>query len=1002
MCDKNNSVLFTDNECLVLSPNFKLPDESQVLLRVSRENNMYNVNLKNIIPSGDLTCLFAKATIDESNLWHRRLGHKSFKTINRLVKGNLVRGLPTKVFENGNSCVACKKDKQHRASCKSKPVSFVNQPLFRLYMDLFGPTFVKSLSKKSYCLVITDDYSRFTWVFFLVTKDETTLILKTFITGLENQLSLTVKVIRSDNGIEFKNYDLTQFCGLKGIKREFSVPRTPQKNGIAERKNRTLIEAARTMLADLLHLIPFWAEAVNTACYVQNRVLVTKPYNKTPYDLLHGRPPSLGFIRPFSYPVTILNTLDHLGKFQGKETLHVNFLENKHNVAGIGPTWLFDIDSLSGTMNYHPVSVENQTNSSAGYKDLSAEFAKCSNNSSIGVNAASSTVPTVGQNFINSTNTFSAAGHSNTAEEGIDYEEVFAPVAWIEAIRLFLAYASFMGFMVYQMDVKSAFIDGTIEEQVYVCQPQGLRILIILIKYTKWSRHFMDYIKLQELAFCKSFEKLIKDRFQMSSIGEITFFLGLQVKQKKDGIFISQDKYVAKILRKFRLTEGKLASTPIDVEKPLSKDPDGEDVDVHTYKSMIGSLMYLTSSRPDIMLQKKVVISEAVIQDVLRLDDAKGVDCLLNEEIFTGLARMKYEKPSTKLTFYKAFFLSQWKFLIHTILRSMSAKRTSWNEFSSAMALAVICLSTGRKFNFSKYIFDSLVKNVDSSSKFYMYPRIRKGFSRVKTHLFEGMLSVRENVEADIREEQVPDDTVVAATTAAPEDVLTAVKKMERVNKVKAFKLRRLKKVRTSQRIDTSDDMEDVTSVSAASIIISAAEPNVPTATPTIVPVTAAYTRRRKGVIIRDLEEEYTPIKPAETKSKDKGKGIMIKEPKPMKKQDQVKFDAEYARKLHEELNKEIDWDMAIDHMKQKAKEDKTKAAKRRKLNEEAKEVKDLKQHLEIVPDEDDDVYTEATLLARKVPVVDYQIIQVNNKPRYKIIKADGTHQLYASFITML
>nr|GEU70846.1 ribonuclease H-like domain-containing protein [Tanacetum cinerariifolium] len=151
MCDKKNNVLFNDTECLVLFPAFKLPDENQVLLRVPRENNMYDVNLKNIVPYGDLTCLFAKATLDESNLWHKRLGHINFKTMNKLVKGNLVRGLPSKVFENNNTCVAC----------------------------------------------------------------------------LENQLSLKVKVIRSDNGTEFQNNDLNQFCRMKGIKREFSVPRTP-------------------------------------------------------------------------------------------------------------------------------------------------------------------------------------------------------------------------------------------------------------------------------------------------------------------------------------------------------------------------------------------------------------------------------------------------------------------------------------------------------------------------------------------------------------------------------------------------------------------------------------------------------------------------------------------------------------------------------------------------------------------------------------------------------
>ncbi|GKA73701.1 ribonuclease H-like domain-containing protein [Tanacetum coccineum] len=293
-CNKKNNVLFTDTECVVLAPDFKLTDESHVLLKVPRKDNMYNIDLKNVVPQGGLTCLFAKATSDESNLWHRRLGHKG---------------------------------KQHRASC------------------------------------------------------------------IENLIDLKVKVIRCDNGTEFKNKIMNQFCEMKGIKREFSVSRTSQHNGVAERKNRTLIEVARTMLADSKLPTTFWAEAVNTTCYVQNKVLVIKPHNKTPYELFLGRKPALSFMRPFGCPVTILNTIDHLGKFDEnvdegffvgystnskafrvfntrtrivEENLHVKFNEDTPNIARSRPKWLFDIDALTKSMNYEPVVAGNQSNGNAG------------------------------------------------------------------------------------------------------------------------------------------------------------------------------------------------------------------------------------------------------------------------------------------------------------------------------------------------------------------------------------------------------------------------------------------------------------------------------------------------------------------------------------------------------------------------------------------------------------------------------------------------------------
>ncbi|GJR96877.1 putative ribonuclease H-like domain-containing protein [Tanacetum coccineum] len=371
MCDKKNSILFTNTECVVMSPDFKLTDESHVLLKVPKKDNMYSVDLKNVVSQGGLTYLFAKVTPDESNLWHRRLGHINFKTMNKL------------------------KGKQHRASCKTKTISSISQPLQMMHMDLFGLAFVKSLMKKMYCLVVTDDFSRFSWVFFLASKDETSKILKTFITGIENLIDLRVKVIRCDNGTEFKNRVMNQFCEMKGIKTEFSVAKTPQQNEVAERKNRTLIEAARTMLADSKLPTTFWAEAVNTACYVQNRVLVIKPHNKTPYELFLSRKPALSFMRPFGCPVTILNTIDHLGKFDGKadegffvgypinskafrvfntrtriveENLHVQFSKNTPNITGSGPNWLFDIDALTKSMNYKSFIAKNQSNGNTGKK----------------------------------------------------------------------------------------------------------------------------------------------------------------------------------------------------------------------------------------------------------------------------------------------------------------------------------------------------------------------------------------------------------------------------------------------------------------------------------------------------------------------------------------------------------------------------------------------------------------------------------------------------------
>ncbi|GJT17368.1 putative ribonuclease H-like domain-containing protein [Tanacetum coccineum] len=630
--------------------------------------------------------------------------------MNKLVRGNLVRGLPSKLFENDHTCVACQKGKQHKASCKTKLVSSISQPLQMLHMDLFGPTSVRSINHKIYCLVVTDDYSRFSWVFFLSTKDETSGILKTFITGIENQINHKVKIIRCDNGTEFKNNDINQFCGMKGIKREFSVARTPQQNGVVERKNRTLIEAARTMLADSLLPTTFWAEAVSTACY-DVRIWGCNPlgkfdgkadegffvgysinskafrvFNTRTRKLTAGNSKLIRMLGPPSLEDAVANDAS---KKSNEKPANEGERNGQEKEGGASNKEVFlllsicygayddedegaeaDLNNLETTMNVSPIpttrihkdhpkdQIIRDINSATQTRRMTKIFEEHAmvwrlvdlpkGKHAIGTKWVYRNKKDERGIVVRNKARLVAQGY--TQEEGIDYDKVFAPVARIEAIRLFLAYASFMGFIVYQMDVKSAFLYGTIEEEVYVCQPPGFEdpqfpdkvykvekalyglhqapkawyeTLSTYLLENRFRRGIIDktlFIKkdkgdillvqvyVDDIIFgstkkslCTEFESLMHKKFQMSSMGELTFFLGLQVMQRDDGIFISQDKYVADILKKFDFSSVKTASTPIETNKALHKDEEAEDVDVHLYRSMIGSLMYLTASRPDIM-----------------------------------------------------------------------------------------------------------------------------------------------------------------------------------------------------------------------------------------------------------------------------------------------------------------------------------------------------------------------------------------------------------------
>nr|GEW36876.1 hypothetical protein [Tanacetum cinerariifolium] len=553
ICDNKNSVLFIDSECIVLGRDFKLIDDTNVLLKTLRQHNMYFIDLNNIVPHKDLTCLVVKASADKYMLWHRRLGHLNFKTMNKLVRHNLVRGLPTKCFKNDHNCIACLKGKQHKASCKSKLVNSVTKPLHTLHMDLFGPTSVSSISHKWYCLVVTDDFSR--------------------------------------------NKEMNDFCLRKGIKKEFSNARIPQKNGVAERRNKTLIEAARTMLADAKLSVTFWAKVVNTACYVQNRVLVNKFQNKTLYELFNGinstnlsvmLNPTASTSNPLddkmetltvetpipmvSSPVPTacfedspepttttriiskrvisqdetpsLDTISTLAnRFDDILRVTTSTIDSHREEADVSNMETTIITSPTPTLRIHKDHPKSQiispVDTSIQTRNKSKEMEEQKPKKIFDALQDPSWVEAMQEELLQFKiqNVWSLVDCPK-GEEMIDYDEVFAPVTQIEAIRLFLAYASFMGFTVYQMDVKSAFLYGTIDEEVYVMQPLGFQDPKFLARVYKVKKAMYGLHQALRAWYGTLSKYLLTNGFQRGTIDQNLFII------RHRGYFILVPVYV--------------------------------------------------------------------------------------------------------------------------------------------------------------------------------------------------------------------------------------------------------------------------------------------------------------------------------------------------------------------------------------------------------------------------------------------------------------------------
>ncbi|GKA58003.1 retrovirus-related pol polyprotein from transposon TNT 1-94 [Tanacetum coccineum] len=310
-CDADLEVAFRKNTCFIR--NLKGVD----LLSGSRDTNLYTISLDDMLKSSPI-CLLSKASKTKSWLWHRRLSHLNFGTLNKLAKDGLAQGIPRLKFQKDHLCSACALGKSKKSSHQPKAEDTNQEKLYLLHMDLCGPMRVASINGKRYILVIVDDYSRFTWVRFLKTKDEAPAAIIKCIKNIQVRLKATVQNVRTDNGTEFVNQTLRKWYENVGITHQISVVRTPQQNGVVERRNRTLVEAARTMLIFSKAPLFLWAEAINTACYTQNRSLIRLRYNKTPYELMQDKKPDLSFFHVFGSLCYPTNDHDDLGKFDAK------------------------------------------------------------------------------------------------------------------------------------------------------------------------------------------------------------------------------------------------------------------------------------------------------------------------------------------------------------------------------------------------------------------------------------------------------------------------------------------------------------------------------------------------------------------------------------------------------------------------------------------------------------------------------------------------------------
>lgn len=763
LLERNLHVLFKKDVCSVFHPT-----RGKIAESTMSKNRMFALFVEPCSNNEATKCLQTSSS-DCAVLWHQRYGHLSYKGLRTLSYRKMVVGLPV-IATSKVTCEACMKGKQHRAPFPKRSTWRATKRLQLIHSDICGPVTPASNSQKRYLLTFIDDYTRKTWIYFLLEKSETFYQFKLFKASVEKECGLPIKCLRTDRGGEYKSTKFKVFCKEQGIKRQLTMAYTPQQNGVAERKNRTIMNLVRAILVDKKIPKTFWPEAVQWVNHVLNRSPTLAVKDKTPEEAWSGVKPSVEHFRVFGCVghVHILNAkriklddksvscvllgmsleskgyrlYDPIAKkiissrdvifeehrqwdwdasyateqdmelewedlsadqpatpaedglsdsdeaAQGdtsaiEETIHRDTIAisvdpvpaAREGRVRRAPTWAADYTSGEGISDEDeshllnmalitttdPTSFEEAVKSSKWRQAMDEEIRAIERNHTWKLVKRPLGAKTIGVKWVFKTK-FNEQGEVNkykarlvvkgyAQQYGIDYTEVYAPVARLDTVRMILAVAAQRGWTVYQLDVKSAFLYGELQEEVFVEQPKGYEMKgeeqLMVYKLQKalyglkqapraWfsriegyfvnegfennpSEHtlFIKKVKdnilivsvyVDDLLYTSNNENMLREfkcsmmkEFDMTDLGRMRFFLGIEVSQLPSGIFICQQKYASEVLKRFGMEEYNQVSNPIVPGQKLTRDEGGERVNDTMFKQLVGSLMYLTATRPDLM-----------------------------------------------------------------------------------------------------------------------------------------------------------------------------------------------------------------------------------------------------------------------------------------------------------------------------------------------------------------------------------------------------------------